>query len=454
MLAATSVSDPTKSASAQVVVVPAPNNSITSVAVSPTTLSLNVSAQNQFTATVTGTGSYSTAVTWSAQRGSITGTGLYTAPSTNGSDVVTAKSVQDGTKSATASITVGASSVPSGTSVKSAPYNAYGDGVHDDTAAINACVSAMAGTGGTVVVPAGTYMVNTQANSARGILLGSNMTFYISAGATLQAITTSSSNTQGNVLTAVGVSNLTISGPGTVKGDKATHTGPQNEAFMGLYIMGTNVTVSGPTFSYHFSDGIYIGGGSSSNITISGVTCDNNTRQGLSITKVDTMLVTGCTFSNTRGTDPAAGIDIEPNSGSTCSNVHITGCTFFNNAGGGLEMGPSYSDRSNTFVTGCIIENNEFYGNGGSNYMKGGIYISSCTTANTIRNNNVHNNLDGGILINYALTTICTGNTVTNNSGYGIMTNQCNGSTVTGNTITGNSPNTSYDGSTGTYLNS
>jgi len=81
---------------------------VTTVAASPATLSVNSSAQAQFAATVTGTGSFSSAVTWSAQRGSITPAGLYTAPSTAGSDVVTVSSVQTPSRTATAAVTVNA----------------------------------------------------------------------------------------------------------------------------------------------------------------------------------------------------------------------------------------------------------------------------------------------------------------------------------------------------------
>jgi hypothetical protein len=104
VVTATSTQDPTKTATAAVTV--AVPNSVTLVAVSPATLSLSTGGTNQFSATVTGTGSYSSAVTWTAQKGTITSAGLYTAPASGGSDVVTAKSTQDVTKTASASITV------------------------------------------------------------------------------------------------------------------------------------------------------------------------------------------------------------------------------------------------------------------------------------------------------------------------------------------------------------
>ena len=76
------------------------------VSITPTSASLLIGGTQQFTATVSGT--TNTAVTWSATGGTISSTGLYTAPSTAGSYVVTATSVADSTKSASATVTVSA----------------------------------------------------------------------------------------------------------------------------------------------------------------------------------------------------------------------------------------------------------------------------------------------------------------------------------------------------------
>ncbi|GLH72921.1 hypothetical protein GETHLI_14230 [Geothrix limicola] len=79
------------------------------VAISPTTVSLNTGATQQFTASVTG--STNTAVTWSvveAGGGSVSTSGLYTAPTTAGTYHVKATSQADTTKSATATVTVSA----------------------------------------------------------------------------------------------------------------------------------------------------------------------------------------------------------------------------------------------------------------------------------------------------------------------------------------------------------
>jgi len=82
---------------------------ITSVSVSCTPTSVQTGQTSQCSAVVSGTGSYSSAVTWSAASGTISSSGLYTAPATvpaSGSDTVTATSTQDSTKTGSAKVTV------------------------------------------------------------------------------------------------------------------------------------------------------------------------------------------------------------------------------------------------------------------------------------------------------------------------------------------------------------
>ncbi|HEV2280113.1 MAG TPA: alkaline phosphatase family protein, partial [Acidobacteriaceae bacterium] len=104
---ATSVQDASKTASANLAV-NAPASTITSVAVtcSPTTVTAGGTAQ--CSASVQGTGSYNSAVTWSVSGGSITASGLVTAPASAGNLMVTATSVQDASKTASATIVVNA----------------------------------------------------------------------------------------------------------------------------------------------------------------------------------------------------------------------------------------------------------------------------------------------------------------------------------------------------------
>src|SRR6202011_96362 len=102
-ITALSNADTTKSASALVIVSVPQTVAIT---VSPANASVGEANQLQFTAAVSGLSN--TAVTWAVTRGSgtISQSGLYTAPRAAESDVITATSQADNTKSANASITV------------------------------------------------------------------------------------------------------------------------------------------------------------------------------------------------------------------------------------------------------------------------------------------------------------------------------------------------------------
>ena len=109
---AVSQADPTKTANATVTVNPINVPPAINVTISPTTATLAISTNQQFTATVTGTNN--TGVTWSVDGvaggntsvGTINTTGLYAAPATAGGHTVTATSVVDKTKSASAAVAV------------------------------------------------------------------------------------------------------------------------------------------------------------------------------------------------------------------------------------------------------------------------------------------------------------------------------------------------------------
>lgn len=110
---AASVADPTKTATAAVTV----SAPVISVGISPLSASLLTTATQQFTATVQN--SSNTAVTWSVDQisggnstvGTVSASGLYTAPTVPGAHSVVATSVADPTKSAAAAVTVTASMV-------------------------------------------------------------------------------------------------------------------------------------------------------------------------------------------------------------------------------------------------------------------------------------------------------------------------------------------------------
>lgn len=107
---ATSTQDPTRYGQTSVTVNPPPST-ITAVTLSPASATITVGGSQAFTATVTGTGSYDPTVVWSlvSGPGSLDAYGVYSS-TVAGTAEVKATSVQDGTKSATAMVTVNSSS--------------------------------------------------------------------------------------------------------------------------------------------------------------------------------------------------------------------------------------------------------------------------------------------------------------------------------------------------------
>jgi acid phosphatase len=111
---ATSTQDKTKSGTAAIAVqTSTPGSAVTSVSVACNPATVNTSATSQCNATVKGSGNFSSVVTWAASLGSINSTGLFTAPAAAGAATITATSVQDASKSGTASVTVQSQAVQS-----------------------------------------------------------------------------------------------------------------------------------------------------------------------------------------------------------------------------------------------------------------------------------------------------------------------------------------------------
>ncbi len=164
---ATSAADSTKSASA-VVTVSQPTQ--VSISISPSTVTLSTGGQEHFTASVSG--SSNTGVTWAASGGTITTSGLYTAPSSAGTYNVTATSAADSTKSASAVVTV---SQPTQVSISISPstvslstggqaqFTAKVSGT-SNTAVTWSASGGTVGTSGLYVAPsaAGTYTIKAE----------------------------------------------------------------------------------------------------------------------------------------------------------------------------------------------------------------------------------------------------------------------------------------------------
>jgi parallel beta-helix repeat protein len=318
---------------------------------------------------------------------------------------------------------------------------AKGDGVTDDTAAIQAAIDQVTGTGGTVYVPDGTYMID----AVTMLFVKSNMTFSMSSGAILKAIPNGANDF--NIIRINFASNVNVVG-GTLQGERYQHLVTSGEFGMGLGIYGSsNVFIDGVTSKDNWGDGFYLGTNSPSGITFCNVTADNNRRQGMSVITANGMVIKNSTFKNTNGTAPASGIDIEPETGNTVNNVQILNNQFLNNDESGvlLTYNPAYNGL--TFITNIKIDGNTITGNDRHFYdvnTEGGIVLLNVTGVQ-VTNNTITNDVKDGIHLGQpgtgtvAKNNAITGNTISNNQRYGIILESgSTANTITNNTVCNN----------------
>lgn len=313
-------------------------------------------------------------------------------------------------------LTIGSASV----NVRNA--GALGNGVHDDTAAFQAAIKSLPSSGGTVTVPAGRYMIN----ALTSINLRSNTRLKLDPAAQLVAIP--NNQTRSYVVKAWRVSNVEITG-GQIIGERVKHVGSTGEWGMGVDVRSSSkVYVHDLSVSDCWGDGLFIGAlgsaGSatpSTDVTISHVVSNNNRRQGMSITVVNRVYVANSTFSNTNGTAPQAGIDIEPSTQGTSQNVRVEGSTMTGNAGNGMEL--------HAYVSGLVVAASTVKGNNGFGVL--GVDTGSTTLS---KNLITENGLDGMGATGASHDWQVTGNTITYNSTRWFITNHKSIYTLTNST--------------------
>ena len=141
-----------------------------------------------------------------------------------------------------------------------------------------------------------------------------------------------------------------------VTGDRYKHLGNKGEWGMGINIIGSkNINIINPKVTQCWGDGIYIGtkGILSENIIISGGIVDDNRRNGISIISGKDITVKNIVLSNTNGTLPMAGIDLEPNNANeVLSNINLININSYNNAKYGYDVNLTklLSDNINTVI--------------------------------------------------------------------------------------------------------
>lgn len=162
----------------------------------------------------------------------------------------------------------------------------------------------------------------------RGLSLDSDMVLYFRPNTKL--ILKPNNKKHYEILRIHDVENVEVYFP-NIEGDKYTHIGEEGEWGMGISIRGArNVKIYGGVVSKCWGDGIYLGVTNKSkrniDVSIANVILDDNRRNGMSIISSENLNVDNILVSNTFGTAPMAGIDIEPN-----HNTDVISKLTFNN---------------------------------------------------------------------------------------------------------------------------
>lgn len=287
-------------------------------------------------------------------------------------------------------------------------YGALGDGAHDDTAAFQAAINSLPSDGGTVNVPAGRYLLD----AVRSIRLRSRMLLQLAPDATL--VVKPNSADKAYLIYALSVNDVEIAG-GQVIGDRYGHLGTAGEWGHAVFVRGcSRVTVRDMRLADCWGDGISIGAAlvwngepiPSEDVVVANIVSTNNRRQGISIGRANNVVLRDSEFSNSNGTAPECGIDIEPDDPGISNVVSIENCTFRGNRKYGMLC---YKRSQNTTIRRCTVESNGSCG-----------IVTVGSTAIVIESNDIRLNRATGIYVQDG-TSNCQ---ITQNSFYGNYSSQ------------------------------
>lgn len=185
----------------------------------------------------------------------------------------------------------------------------------------------------TVIFPDFPLLINF-----KGLTLKSNSRIFFKRGSKL--IMEANSNMNYEILRLHNVTNVVLYGP-TIIGDRDGHTGTTGEWGFGISIRGAQkIKILNAVIKNCWGDGIYIGSIGTllnSEILIKNSFLDNNRRNGISIISGTNVNIANSLISNTNGTLPMSGIDIEPNNNlEILKNINLNNIITFNNQENGV----------------------------------------------------------------------------------------------------------------------
>ncbi|WP_148359303.1 glycosyl hydrolase family 28-related protein [Peribacillus simplex] len=216
-------------------------------------------------------------------------------------------------------------------------FKVVADDTIDDTKQIQEAIDYVSNKGGGVVnFPRGKYLIN----ALKSIQLRDNITLKFKNGSTLKALPNEADGYE--ILRIHDVKNVSILGKVKIVGERNEHLGKTGEWGMGISIKGAeDVRVEYSIIQDCWGDGLYVGKTEkknfSKNITIKNVELQNNRRQGISVISAINLSIISPVISNTNGTAPGSGIDLEPNHPSEyLQNIKIVNASTNSNEGYGL----------------------------------------------------------------------------------------------------------------------
>lgn len=267
-------------------------------------------------------------------------------------------------------------------------FGVKGDGVTDDTAALQTALNAAAGRKLYIPKQRGDFYLSHQ------LFIPSRTTVEFEPGTIVQAQDTLSVIAPYEKLIRIlDVSDVRIIGNGAVlRMNKAAYTTGEHAHIFDIS-GASNVTIEQIHANDSGGDGFYIGAYQSvqtfcHNIVIVNCRADNNRRQGMSVISVDGLLVDNCRFTNTIGTAPQAGVDIEPNHpGDRLRNIRFVNCVAEGNKARGFmtmikKLSPA-SEPVDIVFQSCVSRNNAFgfaavYGRDGAAAAQGEVKYIDC----------------------------------------------------------------------------
>ncbi|MGG1517047.1 right-handed parallel beta-helix repeat-containing protein [Paenibacillus oryzisoli] len=273
-------------------------------------------------------------------------------------------------------------------------FGAVGDGTAAETQALQNALNAAAGKRLYIPKQRGLYYLSGQ------LSVPSNIVIEFEPGTIIQAIDTLNKKSPYERLIRIkNVKQVRIIGNGaTLQMNKAAYSsGEQAHIFD---ISGSeNVVIEGIHANDSGGDGFYIGNYEATqplckDIVLRQCTANNNRRQGLSVISVDGLLVESCRFTNTTGTAPKSGVDIEPNNNSgqdVLKKIRFVDCVAEGNVGRGflvtLHRMTAANERIDITFERCRTKGNSFgssvnYGGEGSQAVKGEVTFIDCIAEN------------------------------------------------------------------------